>query len=127
MESKFKVGDRVAVTTLGGVSWDHEKILGVAFYEKLRGTIRHQKDGAFLVVYDAPPKQCPSKLRGVHHAGEMVRLKKRERRRVWLSKHHAESLIDGAIRTQSPRFVPPEPGLADAFIEFVEVRRKVKP
>jgi hypothetical protein len=111
-ESKFKVGDRVAVYSGG------ERYLG-------RITSTSKASSGVYAVEAYPPNGSNFYIEA--HWKQIRRLKKRERRRVWLSKQHTESLTDGTIRTQSPRLVPPEPGAEDAFIEFVEVCRKVKP
>lgn len=111
-QSKFKVGDRVAVY---GIAFDGMRCK--SFY----GTVTEVLDDGWLVVNP----DCPETNANDVHEKQCRRLVKRERRRVWIKcgRHGGLSSLGGQLKNpvvfgSSTKSHDPE------YVEFVEVRKR---
>jgi hypothetical protein len=111
-ESKFKVGDRVAVY---GFLRKPKSSEVYRYCRGDRGTVLH------AYSYDEVRVRLDSGEESEVHPKQLRRLVKKERRRVWISE---SGLNDGCgyIALNEAKFAEYED--KDSFVEYVEVRRK---
>lgn len=111
MKTPFKVGDRVR--TYAGYSGDCISVkAGVIKNILPKGVLEIAEDGVKDGTRWAHPKQCR-------------RLKKKERRRIWIRKKSDNFPLSTSANRLNEEVLlfPPQPLVSKYYVEFVEVKK----